>query len=126
MDDLKPCPFCGGEADYNEGKTGDDTPWNYYACSVCEAMQPYVSSAEQSAHDTSFNQALDAEAWNTRVDSPEITALRERVKVLEEALKRIAVAGDHWSQPALSDDGMRYAHESTARLARAALKGAEE
>jgi Lar family restriction alleviation protein len=65
---LKPCPFCGGDAEYNEGQSGDHKPWYYYACSECEAMQPYVSEAEKSPFDMSFNRARDAEAWNARAD----------------------------------------------------------
>lgn len=35
MDELKPCPFCGGEADYYLGDGG------YVQCSHCLATIPY-------------------------------------------------------------------------------------
>lgn len=34
---LKPCPFCGGEADYSVGEKGDGTPWDYVECLECGA-----------------------------------------------------------------------------------------
>lgn len=62
--ELKPCPFCGGEAriqfDY-EGKTFADGKWDfvYYAhCTKCFAM-----TAIRNRHDTA------AELWNTRTDA---------------------------------------------------------
>lgn len=35
MDELKPCPFCGGEADFYLGVSG------YLQCTHCLAMIPY-------------------------------------------------------------------------------------
>lgn len=35
MDELKPCPFCGGEADFYIGGSG------YIQCAHCLAMIPY-------------------------------------------------------------------------------------
>lgn len=34
--DLKPCPFCGGDASPNLGSQGDE-PWWYIACDKCAA-----------------------------------------------------------------------------------------
>lgn len=31
--ELKPCPFCGGEAVYHEG---DETVWDFIFCSECD------------------------------------------------------------------------------------------
>lgn len=62
MTDLKPCPFCGGEAEFSLGKTGDGDDWHYLECSECEAMGPRVKYAD---HNIAVKEAL-AEAWNTR------------------------------------------------------------
>lgn len=48
--DLKPCPFCGGEADVSQGSKGpDNTPWWYVECVGCASM------------------AESVEIWNKRV-----------------------------------------------------------
>ena len=59
---LAPCPFCGGEATFSEGKTGDGKPWHYVECSECEAMGPGVSYAD---HNIAVKSVL-ADAWNRR------------------------------------------------------------
>ena len=53
MEQLKPCPFCGGEAKvlYLPNKCG----WNVY-CRMCEVEMLYDSEQEA------------IEAWNRRVD----------------------------------------------------------
>ena len=50
---LLPCPFCGGEAERSEGKTGDGKPWPYIRCCNygCGAM-------------------AEPEAWNSRPATP--------------------------------------------------------
>jgi len=36
--ELKPCPFCGGEASRSMGKTNDGKDWPYIECIDCGAM----------------------------------------------------------------------------------------
>jgi Lar family restriction alleviation protein len=62
MTDLKPCPFCGGEAEFSLGKTGDGADWHYLECGECEAMGPRIKYAD---HNIAVKEAL-AEAWNNR------------------------------------------------------------
>ncbi len=50
-EELKPCPFCGGEATHSVGKKGDGSDWHYVECIVCGGM------AESPA------------AWNRRADA---------------------------------------------------------
>jgi Lar family restriction alleviation protein len=61
--DLKPCPFCGGEAEFSLGKTVDGADWHYLECGECEAMGPHIRYAD---HNIAVKEAL-AEAWNSRV-----------------------------------------------------------
>jgi hypothetical protein len=42
--DLKPCPFCGGEADVSEGTKGDNEPWWYVECMKCGATGESVEA----------------------------------------------------------------------------------
>lgn len=55
-----------------------------------------------------------------------ITALAEENQRLREALERIEAASKFWSEYPDGNDAIRYAHESTHRLARAALSSTGE
>lgn len=51
---LKPCPFCGSEADVSEGTQGGDAhlPWWYVECMACSATAESVEQWNQRAsHD---------------------------------------------------------------------------
>lgn len=52
--ELKPCPFCGGEASFDH----DDNGWNWIYCKSCDAS----TNARVSAMDDC--RPLLAEAWN--------------------------------------------------------------
>lgn len=54
--ELKPCPFCGGEASFDH----DDNGWNWIYCKSCDAS----TNARVSAMDDC--RPLLAEAWNRR------------------------------------------------------------
>ena len=58
--DLKPCPFCGGNAEWCIGKNADGSDWHYIACADCECLGPYVSSDTITSRDTTLR------LWNTR------------------------------------------------------------
>ena len=64
-DELKPCPFCGGEA--HMPYYGDRVE-----CRECKGSVMTIA------------------AWNTRADDARISALEQRVRELEEALKPFA------------------------------------
>lgn len=66
MTDLKPCPFCGGEAEFYEDKGG----FSVY-CDFCGVGVDYYSKGLDDAK----QQAADA--WNRR--SPEIVHCRDCV-----------------------------------------------
>lgn len=66
------------------------------------------------------NMRFIAAAANAREAISELKAERDRYR---EALERIQTAAQFHSQDGLSDSVMRYAHESTARLADKALGG---
>ena len=85
-DALKPCPFCGQPAEWEKGEYEDGRPWNYIACSSCEAMGP------DTARDMlSWPQAIAA--WNRRATEAD---LRAEVERLREALIKINV-GNGWA-----------------------------
>ena len=63
MDELKPCPFCGGEAiisvDKYAVKDAKDRRWGYtIICSNCCAMSGHTYTVEKAR-----------EAWNRRTDN---------------------------------------------------------
>lgn len=55
-----------------------------------------------------------------------ITAQAEENRRLRDALQRIEAASKFWSEYPDGNDAIRYAHESTHRLARAALSSTGE
>ena len=55
MIELKPCPFCGGEANLVQGSSGKLLPW--VRCRDCGAETSDYDSVEEAA-----------EAWNRRAD----------------------------------------------------------
>ena len=69
MSDLKPCPFCGGEAEHSVGKTGDGRPWHYVECIECGASGPTGAYADHNIDVVRFR----ASQWNTRTTLAELT-----------------------------------------------------
>ena len=61
--ELKPCPFCGGNARYYH----DSSHWTYVECSKCHTKSDVVTI---SVHYCAEDRA--AELWNTRVDEKPI------------------------------------------------------
>ena len=51
-EDLKHCPFCGGEADVSLGQKGDGFNWWYVECVKCGAMCDSVEDWNRRVGDT--------------------------------------------------------------------------
>jgi hypothetical protein len=72
-DDLKPCPFCGGEAEYGSHQRGSPGAWenetdHWVFCTsegCCVHMGMYESTHQATA------------AWNTRTTLTEIEGEKE-------------------------------------------------
>lgn len=95
---LMPCPFCGGEATFSEGKTGDGKPWHYVECSDCGSMGPSVSYAD---HNIAVKSAL-ADAWNRRaLPARGVGVKPEAAETLAKEMQAI-VAADRWKGRDLS------------------------
>lgn len=65
--ELKPCPFCGGDASQSVGSLADGTPWPYIECEDCAA------SAEPNI-------------WNTRAAASEWRPIDDEAKNGEDIL----------------------------------------
>ena len=72
-DALKPCPFCGQPAEWEKGEYGDSYPWNYIACSSCEAMGPATPR-------DLWNRSQAIAAWNRRATEADLRAEVERLR----------------------------------------------
>ena len=70
MSELKPCPFCGGEAEYLNSETSE-----WVECSKCGAK------GEIELWGTSGNCVY--KNWNTRTESTELEQLRKERDELE-------------------------------------------
>jgi len=84
---LKPCPFCGSEAkiyheDIGEGYSKENIRWNTVTCSSCYS---------EGKSDLSQNNSITN--WNRRVYPPEVQAVLEAAKELDNTnlLKRVAI-----------------------------------
>lgn len=62
-DDLKPCPFCGGSARYDNADCG---PWEWVECRECGAKGPEVNYNRR-------DECSAVAAWNAR-DQPAQTS----------------------------------------------------
>lgn len=76
----------------------------------------------------SAKEAFDA-LRQTRADLAQaeatIAARDAKIERLRAVLERIETASRHWADYNAAPDAVHYAHESTARLARAAIKETE-
>ena len=78
--ELKPCPFCGGEAELNTIDESDSTVINAVWCIDCESEGGYYST-----------EAKAIKTWNTRTSEPEtydeiqaeINQLTEKLMVIK-------------------------------------------
>lgn len=62
MEKLKPCPFCGGEAEVKKKEFGDNTGYAFITCKSCEAStKRFTKSLDYSA----VYEAI--KSWNRRV-----------------------------------------------------------
>lgn len=65
MAELKPCPFCGGEAEYRPVGFLSD-PCGYVKCKNCGVKQYWYSPKKEAI-----------EAWNRRAESEELKFTRD-------------------------------------------------
>lgn len=56
MEKLKPCPFCGGDAEYDNSDSG---PFEWIACQKCGARGPTINYNRKKLGDSRA-------AWNRR------------------------------------------------------------
>jgi len=68
-EELKPCPFCGGEASRSTGENGDGTPWKYVECLDCAAMAEEQEWQNRTGVANEIAVAINADR-NTRPDKP--------------------------------------------------------
>ena len=61
---LKPCPFCGGEADYHSEKGPTGEVYGWVGCNQCDAMSCYTDTRSMQPEETH-----PIDAWNTRADA---------------------------------------------------------
>ena len=61
MDELKPCPFCGGDVGLKE----IDAPWAYISCYYCMKQISFMVQAQNDEE----AEKLVIKAWNKRNDT---------------------------------------------------------
>jgi len=85
MTDLKPCPFCGGDAEPVSSQVAEDGTETWVYCKHCGARTEGIEAA-YSEHEAA------AIEWNER---PLFQVERERVDDLETALRLANIALDN-------------------------------
>lgn len=82
--ELKPCPFCGGEAEYHsdKGPTGEVYAW--VGCNQCDAMSGHCDVRSMQPEETH-----PIEAWNTRASDAEIARLTKALKTQAAAVRTL-------------------------------------
>lgn len=78
---LKPCPCCGGEVILDRDMIFCDN------CHLILRFDDYVYSGE--AQDYKEAEELGINAWNTRVETEEVKALKDKINYLYKEIERI-------------------------------------
>ena len=77
--ELKPCPFCGGDAEYHSDKGPTGEVYGWVGCNQCDAMSVHCDVRSMQPEETH-----PIDAWNTRASDAEITRLTEALRAAEE------------------------------------------
>ena len=104
---LKPCPFCGGEADYHSEKGPTGEVYGWVGCNQCDAMSCHTDTRSMQPEETH-----PIDAWNTRADAAP-TPKADEVEAVARALakaNRIEIC-----------DSAQYAYSSFREPALAAI-----
>jgi hypothetical protein len=125
--ELKPCPFCGGEAhDGHRDAYSIDSSFNFIGCKNCLCMieydDPSWDARNQCWNKSSLNDAITA--WNTRAQPshdaalalPEIAALVEAAQDAEYDMYQWIECAEHLTKAGFNMDGTP---EVAAKLSRA-------
>ena len=82
--ELKPCPFCGGDAEYytDNGPTGEVYGW--VGCNQCDAMSCHIDVRSMQPEE-----AHPIDAWNTRAEqAAELAKFKALAETLAGALEQ--------------------------------------
>lgn len=96
-DELKPCPFCGGQPKIepkNPERDGDD-----FTRIVCSRKEGHAAFASTTMYGENHKQKAIT-AWNTRADTAEIERLEAEVERLRGAAQAVI---DRWHTPTWKD-----------------------
>ena len=97
--ELKPCPFCGGEAAYHtdSGPTGEVYGW--VGCNQCDAMSCHIDVRSMQPEETH-----PIDAWNTRAEqAAELAKFKALAETLAGALEPVERL-EMWSDKAADND----------------------
>ena len=91
MEELRACPFCGGEAEYYDGEIDPGNWCVTYTCKKCcaEGEQCFGRTLDEA-------RAAAIAGWNAR---PEEDRLRARVNELEDVLRSMLAQFDVYASP---------------------------
>ena len=83
MSELKPCPFCGGEAELDWGSVIDIGAFSHQSGWVNCTNQDCDATVEITSIDDDKNSGYVIKKWNTRTESTELEQLRKERDELE-------------------------------------------
>jgi hypothetical protein len=127
--ELKPCPFCGGEAQSDGENSTYGRSWWTVWCNACEVElrdREVWDKARPGMLDPAYPAGECLDRWNTRAALPAADPLADpRVRALVEAVGHLLVnyLQDEFNEPDLCVD---EAHWSAIHDTRAALSPFQE
>lgn len=86
-EELKPCPFCGGDVSFHKDEECDGC--HFIQCGQCRAFFDFATGADPENESESVEElrARIAPAWNRRAQ--DFDAMRQRAEKAEQALHEI-------------------------------------
>lgn len=97
MSELKPCPFCGGEAELNLSGDGDisyHVGWAYVECFHCDAVGPTFDNNKYCEESSKKCEQDAIDAWNNSKSNRRTKELEQALPLIKACYETVRHGGD--------------------------------